>query len=252
MKTMPSTLSRGFQTSDMTGNYIGLMSGIINKTVAELAAINADRTLTKAQRSPALSKLHSTSEQAFKRQLAKAYEELGARDTKFERDVDMQLRGKLSTVELSQLAQQLKGMTTTDRVATIEFSADYARAAVLAPPALSGGAITVETYLKHHEPNLLEVKEQISRDLSALNSIEKHFTTGLIHISMETDHEAMAAKYEPKLDSIDPEPRANESAAAYNARQADTNESPNPNVLPRFDEKVGGYHAREGDVPSAY
>ena len=43
MKNIPKTLARGFQTSQTTGNFLELASSVVNRTAAELAAIQGDR-----------------------------------------------------------------------------------------------------------------------------------------------------------------------------------------------------------------
>lgn len=224
MKNIPKTLSRGFQTSQTTGNFLELASSVVNRTAAELAAIQGDRTMTTAQRSPALFKLHQASGQAIRKQLNKAQAELDARFSNLDRQADAALKGTLTTVEISQLALQLKAMSITDRMATIQFSADFARAAALAPPALSGvdnAEAGLTTFLKYHEPILMEQLDQLQADLSAVKSMERHVDSGLMEIQMATDAKALETMYKPNLDAIDVEPRHGETVADYRKRVGD-------------------------------
>lgn len=224
MKNIPKTLSRGFQTSQTTGNFLELTSAVINRTVAEFDAIQRDQTMTRAQRSPALFKLRETAKSALGKQLTKARNELDARFNNLDRQADEALTGKLTTAELSQLALQLKAMSITDRMATIQFSADHARAAVLAPPALSGvddPDAGISSFLRHHEPHLFELIGQVRADDAAISSMERHVSSGLLALEMATDTKALETVYEPNLDAIDVEPRYGETVAAYRARVGD-------------------------------
>lgn len=263
MKTMPSTLARGWKTSPVTGSYLEMASAAINRTAAALEAIHGDKTMTQAQRSPALADLHRASQAALNKQLNNARNEATTRFKNLDASAEAALHGKLSTVEIAQLAVQLKAMSVHDRSATIAFSADYARAAALAPPALSGAKDSeagMMTFLKHHEPALLEQIEQVQADFAAIDSLSRHVETGLISIQMQIDSKALETIYKPNLEAIDVAPRANETIAAHRARvgevkQADFRsdaENPNKETLGRFDGTVGGYAGRPGDTPSAY
>lgn len=229
MKSMPKTLSRGVRTSQITGNYLELASVAINRTVAEFDAIQRDKTMTQAQRSPALFKLRETAKSALGKQLSKARSELDTRFNNLDRQADAAVKGKLTTAELSQLALQLKAMSITDRMATIQFSADHARAAVLAPPALSGVADAeagMSTFLRYHEPLLLEQIEQVQADYSAVESLERHVSSGLMALEMATDTKALETVYKPNLDAIDLEPRHGETVADYRKRVGDPLQDP--------------------------
>lgn len=224
MKSITKSLARGFQTSQTTGNFLELTSAVINRTVAEFDAIQRDQTMTRAQRSPALFKLRETAKSALGKQLTKARNELDARFSNLDRQADEALKGKLTTVEISQLALQLKAMSITDRMATIQFSADHARAAVLAPPALSGvddPDVGISSFLRHHEPYLFEQIGQVRADDAAISSMERHVSSGLLALEMATDTKALETVYEPNLDAIDVEPRHGETVADYRKRVGD-------------------------------
>jgi hypothetical protein len=229
MKSMPKSLARGFQTSQPTGNFLELASVEINRTVAEFDAIQRDQTMTRAQRSPALFKLRETAKSALGKQLSKARSELDTRFNNLDRQADEALKGKLTTVEISQLALQLKAMPIADRMATIQFSADHARAAALAPPALSGvdnAEAGLTTFLKYHEPLLLEQLDQLQADVSAVKSMERHVDSGLMALEMATDTKALETMYKPNLDAIDLEPRHGETVADYRKRVGDPLQDP--------------------------
>lgn len=221
MRTIPSTLSRGIGTSEVTGRYLGLVSEVVNRSAERYGSLLKDRTLTAAQKSPHMADLHRASLASISKQLNKAKDEATLRYQNLDRQADAALAGKLTTVEISQLALQLKAMSADDAIATIQFSPDYARAAALAPPALSG--ISSEhagmiTFLKHHEPNLYSEIEQVQADLSAIASMDRETAQGLRAIEIRIDVRALEEAYKPDLGALDVEPRPGESLAAYNKR----------------------------------
>ncbi|MGL4937986.1 hypothetical protein, partial [Shewanella sp.] len=170
-----------------------------------------------------LHKLKQAAEKALNKQLANAKQSLDLRLTSFDEAAHKALKGDLSTVEIAQLAKELRGMTSEERHETVKFSADFARASVLAPAALSGMSGT-ETgrgiFLKHHAPALLADLEQLEHDLRNIDAIAAHITSGLGELEINIDPQAMASQYRPALDRIDLEPRCGESQARYNERIA--------------------------------
>jgi hypothetical protein len=84
----------------------------------------------------------------------------------------------------------------------------------------------MSTFLRYHEPLLLEQIEQVQADYSAVESLERHVDSGLMALEMATDTKALETMYKPNLDAIDLEPRHGETVADYRKRVGDPLQDP--------------------------
>lgn len=217
----PIHLKRGFLTSERVGDQLQSVAETVNRIIREKNNILADKTMTRAQRTPALDKLQKEADRSLTKALGALESELANRIEQHEKAVKGLLHGKLSTVEVVQLAKELKSMNSSDRMSAIAYSADLARAAVLAPKALSGfeeGELGIQVFLNHHAPDVLEASDQLDHDVRSYQSVQNHCREGLISLMNDGDPSALKTIYKPKLDAIDHTPRTGESSAQYKER----------------------------------
>lgn len=217
----PYVYKRGFLTSNYVGDAMERMANTLGRGIEELEAIKADRTMTRAQITPALVNLQKTLDKSLFSQMDKVTREVEVQASNWERQAKEAIYANMSMTDAVLLAREMKSMNSSDRNTTIQFSKEFGRAAIIAPPVLSGLAdneVTKELFLRYHYPQLKEIQEQIERDQNALVSLNNHITEQVISISFNGDPSAIKTMYTPQLQRIDLDPKDTESIADYKQR----------------------------------
>lgn len=229
----------------------------VNYAMEQHRLVMADATRTKSEKAPLLSQLQRKLETEAARDVLAMRNNINARLTELQTREDAILAG-MSMVDALALVSAMKGLDASQMIAAAKESRELSLAMAIVPSQISGFSKdqAMATLIATHHADIKEAQDALDGDISAFASLERNVENVVRTLGFDVDLKALESRVDPSKLEITPPPltMAQQNAELAELERASGIEAENPNkaVIERFDGKIAGYHARQGDKPSQY